>query len=177
MSNIIKKILQGDKNAVVIFYNHYSPKISRYLQNKISSKEDLEELLQDVFLDALDSLAFFQGKSSVTTWLTTIAHHKMVDYYRKRKIKSLLLSQLPFLQPVAREITQPEFQFEKNRVRDKIEITLHMLSEKYRIILHKHYVQQISVKQIAVEMNLSFKATESLLYRARQDFIKKYEEE
>ena len=176
MSDLIEKILQGDNNAVIEFYQKYSPRILHYLQQK-SRLEDAEELLQDVFLDALDELSLFQRKSNVQTWLYTIAHNKLVDFYRKRKIKSLLLSQLPFLQIVAHEMNEPEFQFEKNNIKEKIENTFHGLSNKYRKILTLHYKDNLPVKEIAVNLNLSFKATESLLYRARQGFIKMYEKE
>lgn len=175
MSNIIEEILSGNENAVIEFYIVYSPRILTYLRRKVSKEEDAQELMQDIFLETLDSLPLFQRKSSLQTWLYSIAHHKVVDFYRKRKIKSLLLSQLPFLQLAAQEINEPEFQYEKNKIRDRIESTLHQLSEKYRTILKLHYEEDMPVKQIAAKMELSFKATESLLYRARLDFKQKYE--
>lgn len=174
MQTIQERILHGDKKAVIEFYEEYSPKIEKYLISKLPHKEDAQEVLQDVFFEALDSLVFFQQKSSLSTWLYSIAHHKVVDFYRKRKMKSLFLSQLHFLQILDHEMNEPEFQFEKNKVRDRIETTLHQLSDKYRQILKMHYEEQIPVKQIAIELDMSFKATESLLFRARQDFMKKY---
>ena len=99
----------------------------------------------------------------------------MVDHYRKQKIKSILLSQLPFLELIAKEIDQPEFQLEKNKIRDKIEKSLHSLSQNYEQILRMHYEEDIPVKGIADRLQLSFKATESRLYRARQCFIQAYE--
>ncbi|MCL5435310.1 MAG: sigma-70 family RNA polymerase sigma factor, partial [Patescibacteria group bacterium] len=104
-----------------------------------------------------------------------IAHNKTVDYYRKRKIKSILLSQVPYLDIVAAEINQPEFQFEKNKVKDKIESAFRSLPDIYRKILKLRYEEQMPVKQIAEVFNLSFKATESLLFRARQNFKLAYE--
>ncbi|HEX7042196.1 MAG TPA: RNA polymerase sigma factor [Patescibacteria group bacterium] len=174
MPSEIELILSGDKYAVVQFYKKYSPKILKYLSAKLPRHEDAQEIMQDTFLEALDELARFQGKSSLSTWLYTIAHNKLVDFYRRQKVRSLLLSQLPFLQIVAQEISEPEFQYEKNKIRDNIESTLHLLSAKYRRILKMHYVENMPIKEIAIELNLSFKATESLLYRARQDFKQKY---
>jgi RNA polymerase sigma factor (sigma-70 family) len=82
---------------------------------------------------------------------------------------------MPFLQIVAAEINQPEFQFEKNKIRDRIEFAFKSLPEVYRRILKLHYEEKISVKELAVILNLSFKATESMLYRARQSFKLAYE--
>lgn len=173
--SFIKRILKGDSKAVVEFYKSYSPKILSYLAKKLPRFEDAQDLTNDVFLEAIDSLSLLQKKQNVSAWLYKIAHNKMVDFYRKRKIKSILLSQVPFLQIVAAEINQPEFQFEKNKIRDRIEFALYNISQRYQKILILHYEEKISVKNLAEVFNLSFKATESLLFRARQSFKLAYE--
>ncbi|MBF8249975.1 MAG: sigma-70 family polymerase sigma factor [Candidatus Levybacteria bacterium] len=174
-SSFIKRILTGDSKAVIQFYKSYSPKILAYLSKKLPRREDAQEIVNDVFLEAIDSLAMLRKEESTLSWLYRIAHNKMVDFYRKRKIKSILLSQAPFLQIVAAEINQPEFQFEKNKIRDNIELALHNLSAKYQKILRLHYEENVPVKVLAGIFNLSFKATESLLFRARQSFKLAYE--
>ena len=173
--SFIKRVLKGDSKAVVEFYRSYSPRILSYLSKKLPRLEDAQELTNDVFLEAIDSLSLLKREESAMSWLYRIAHNKMVDFYRKRKIKSTLLSQIPFLQIVANEINQPEFQFEKNKVRDRIELTHKSLSQKYRKILTLHYEEKVPVKKLAITFNLSFKATESLLFRARQGFKLAYE--
>lgn len=126
-------------------------------------------------MEAIDSLSFLQKEQNISAWLYGIAHNKMADFYRKRKIKSVLLSNMPFLEIIESEINQPEFQFEKNKIRDGIELALHSLSSNYRQILKLHYEENIPVKTLAKIFNLSFKATESLLFRARRSFKLAYE--
>jgi len=170
---LIERILQGDEQAVELFYRKYSRLILRYIVSKVA-KEDAQEILNDVFFDIIDSLALLRNHNYIKSYLYQIAHNKIVDYYRKKKLKTILLSQLPFMELISNEIHRPDFQYEKNIIRDKIESTLHSLSKEYRDILKLHYEEDIPVKQIAVIMNQSFKATESLLYRARQSFKKTY---
>jgi RNA polymerase sigma factor (sigma-70 family) len=76
---------------------------------------------------------------------------------------------------MAQEINQPEFQYEKDKMRDKIEAAFYALSSKYQEILRLHYEEKVPVKQIALRFDLSFKATESRLFRARQQFKAAYE--
>ena len=175
MATFIKDIISGDSQAVVEFYKIYLPKILSYLQKRLPTNEDAQEVTNDVFLAAIDSLSMLEKNKNLQAWLYKIAHNKTVDYYRKRKIKSILLSQVPYLEIVAAEINQPEFQFEKNKVRDKIESAFRSLPEVYRKILKLHYEEKIPVKELAVIFSLSFKATESLLFRARQSFKLAYE--
>lgn len=170
VGNIVDKVLSGDPEAVTKFYKDNSPKILKYLSKHLPSQEDAEDLTNDVFFEAIDSLRVLNKQDNLQAWLYKIAHNKMVDYYRKRKIKSLLLSQIPYLEIIDREVHQPEFQFEKDRFRDKIEATILKLSPNHQKILRLHYEENIPVKELAKKFNLSFKATESLLFRARKQF-------
>lgn len=175
MTSLIERIKSGDPEAVSDFYKANSEKIQSYLVKHLPMREDAEDLMNDVFFEAIDSIHHLEKEANLQAWLYKIAHNKMVDYYRKRKIKSLLLSQMPYLEIIANEISQPEFQFEKDRVRDKIEQTLFGLSPKYQKILKLHYEESMPVKDLSFVFNLTFKATESLLFRARHQFITSYE--
>lgn len=175
MTKILDRILQGDSNAVVEFYRTYSPALLKYLKKKLPRKEDAEEVLNDIFLAAVDELHFLREKNNIKAWLFKIAHNKIADFYRKRKIKSVLLSQAPFLEIIANEINQPEFQFEKDKIRDRLETAFSNISLRYQKILHLHYEDRIPVKELAVIFKLSFKATESMLFRARRSFQQAYE--
>ncbi|HVA96073.1 MAG TPA: sigma-70 family RNA polymerase sigma factor [Candidatus Acidoferrales bacterium] len=172
--HIVEKILQGDAHAVETFYQQYSPGILRYLKSKLPKTEDAQEILNDVFLDAVDGLPSLNKQTSVKSWIYQIAHYKIVNFYRKQKIKSLIFSQFPYLKIVDEEVHQPEFQLEKEELKMRLQMALEKLSQKYQQILRMHYIEELPVKIISLQLNLSFKATESRLYRARMQFIKNY---
>lgn len=173
MASIIARILSGDANAVTKFYHEFAPKLLAYLKNRLPH-DVAEETLSDVFLEAIDALPTLQKDTNLRAWLFKIAHNKTVDYYRKRRLKTVFLSQIPFLEIVDSEVREPEFLYEKNVLKNRIETALYNISEKYKKILKLHYEEQISVKEIAVMFNMSSKAAESLLFRARQSFVQAY---
>jgi RNA polymerase sigma-70 factor (ECF subfamily) len=175
MKSLVERIISGEEQAVVEFYKLYSPRILHYLVVRLPRAEDAEDILNDVFLDAIDSLSILKKDINLQAWLYKIAHHKTVDYYRKRKIKSLLLSQIPYLEIIDSEVHQPEFILEKDKIRDKIESAFKSLPDLYRKVLRLRYEEKIPVKEIAVIIEMSFKATESLIFRARKSFQLAYE--
>ncbi|MBR8537332.1 sigma-70 family RNA polymerase sigma factor [Carboxylicivirga sediminis] len=63
-----------------------------YLYNyalvRVSRPEVAEDLVQETFLAGIRSLASFEHKSSVQTWLVAILKRKIIDYYRKRSVIS-----------------------------------------------------------------------------------------
>lgn len=175
MPDCLKQIIRGDKKATYKFYRKYSPKILNYLIKRLPTAYDAQDIMQDVFFEAIDSLPLLRNETKALSWLYKIAHNKVVDYYRKKRIKTILLSQIPYLQLVDKEVHEPEFIFEKNKVRDKIEKVFSLLSWRHQKILRLHYERGMKLKEIANTFHLSLKATESLLFRARRRFIFIYE--
>ncbi len=175
MDKLVVRLLQGEKGAATEFYRAYAPKTRRYLQGKLPEGE-VEEILQDTFLSAFDSLPLYRGDSSVATWLLSIARHEVADFYRKRYVRAAVEKTAPLFDNMVSEILSPEFAYEKKRMEKRFMAAYRSLSRQYQDILSYRYELSMSVKEIAERMELPFKAAESLLYRARLAFREAYEE-
>lgn len=81
----IKRILNGETELFAYFLDRYSRPLYSLIVQIVSSPEDTEELLQDVFLKAFQSLGGYRGGSSFSTWLYRIAYNKAVSATRKQK--------------------------------------------------------------------------------------------
>jgi len=174
MDQMVENVLSGKKGAATIFYKKYVAKIRRYLIAKLPL-EEVEEVLQDTFLSAFDSLALYRGKSSVSTWLIAIARHEVADFYRKSYVRKAVLSTSPLFESMVSELFSPEFALEKAKIEKRFFSTYRALSKQYQDVLSYRYELSMSVREIAVRMDLSLKATESLLFRARLAFKESYE--
>ena len=161
---ILEKILAGDKRAFRDFYKRTRKKISRYVFSKVGSRTDSEEIVQDTYLSFLDSLPLFSRKSLLTTFLFGIARHEVADYWRRSYAKRAIKT-VPFVSQVYTEklysatVTAEEI----DRVYSKL-----LLEEV--IILRLKYEEEMSVKEIARKLEISVKAAESRLFRARKSF-------
>jgi len=167
---LVKRILGGDERALERFYKRYFPKVADFVFAKIDNPLDAQEIIQDVFISALDTLPLFSFKSSLSTWLYAIAKHEVVDYYRKKKIKTILFSRLPFLETLASKALGPEEELIEKEIRAQITRVFSKLSEGYRQILRLKYMKGLSVAQVAEILKISVKAAESRLTRARLAF-------
>ncbi len=63
----------------------YGDKLYRYALLRVRSKETAEDLVQETLLAGLKAYKNFNNKSSVSTWLTGILKHKIIDFYRKNR--------------------------------------------------------------------------------------------
>jgi len=74
----------SDLSQEEVIYRRYAPRIFAYLLRNISSHQDAEDLLLEVFQVAFEKLSTLEDMPRPAAYLQTVAHHKMVDYYRRR---------------------------------------------------------------------------------------------
>lgn len=174
MEKIIADVLSGKKGAATQFYHDYVSRLRRYLIAKLPEGE-VEEVLQDTFLSAFDSLSLYRGESSVSTWLISIARHEVADFYRKRYVREVVEKTAPLFENMVSDILSPEFEWEKKKMEKRFFAAYQSLCHQYQDVLSYKYELSMNVKEIAERMEMSFKATESLLFRARVAFREEYE--
>jgi RNA polymerase sigma-70 factor (ECF subfamily) len=85
-NEIISRVLKGEQNAYAELVNRYQAYVFTLVLRMIKSREDAEEVAQDVFIKAYRSLADFRGESKFSTWLYTIANTTSITFLRKKKL-------------------------------------------------------------------------------------------
>lgn len=168
---LIAKILSRDRKALLFFYRRYTPKLIRFIRTKIDTREDAEEVLQDTLFAFLEAARDFHGDSSVSTFLFSICNHKIIDYYRKKKIKQVVFSQTPNLGALVSPLLNPEQELDATMLKEKIHRVLGHILPHYRALILSKYEERLSVAQIAKKFALSAKGAESQLFRARKAFV------
>ncbi len=152
------------------FYNKYYKGVAGFVRKRIDDEWVVEELTNDILMAGYKSLPTFREKGSEFSWLCGIAKHKIVDYYRKKKIRTILFSSSPLFEEIADEALSPERDCLKNELKKEIEETFRDVGEGYKKILRLKYIDGLKVKQIAKLLECSVKAAESKLSRAKQSF-------
>jgi len=158
-------------------YEKYHKRVFGYVIKKIDDEGVAEELTNDIMLAAINSLPNFSGKCSEWSWVCSIAKHKVIDYYRKKKLKTILFSVSPVFEEVADRALSPERDYLKNELKNEIKETFGILSEGYGKVLRLKYIEGFRVEQIAKRLKTSVKTIESRLFRARKQFAKKWKYE
>jgi len=169
---LVEKIIKRDEKSLLFLYRTHHKQIFNFIKRRIGETEVAEEITQDVFLDFIEGLRDFHFQCSLKTFLFSIAKNKTIDVIRKKKIKKILFSALPkyLIESVTTVVFDEEM--EKNEIKRKINKTLTSLPNDYRLILRLKYIEDQTVKKISKKLMLGFKATESLLFRARKAFTK-----
>jgi len=172
--DVVQQILARDRKALYAFYHTYQPKLHRFIQTKVNNPVDVDDILQDTLFAFLEALRDFQGKSSIQTFLFSICHHKIIDYYRRKKIKHIVFSQMPNLESLVSPLLNPEESFDVTLYKENIQMVFKKLLPRHRHILQLKYIEDLSVADIANKLAITFKSAESILFRARKAFVEAF---
>ena len=86
-NDLIQLVLQGNTPAYAALVDRYRNFVFTIVLRYISSREDAEEVSQDIFIKAFRSLADFKGASKFSTWLYTITTTTSLTFLRKKKLE------------------------------------------------------------------------------------------
>jgi RNA polymerase sigma-70 factor, ECF subfamily len=172
---LVAEILRKDRKATAEFVERFADCVYSYVRRRVMPQaEAVEDLVQEVFLAAWNSLGSFRGEASLRHWLLGIARHKIEDYYRKRlrepEVPEEIDEELPEL------VVIPKYEDELDRAAnlEKTYRVLAKLPENYGLVLLWRYLEQRSASEMARLTGRTEKAIERLLARARDHFRKEW---
>ena len=177
-SEIIGQIIKGDKEKFRLLVEKYQQMVFRTCMGFVHDRDDADDLSQEVFINAYQSLAGFKAESSFSTWIYRIAVNASLNRIRKSS-KNFILQRLDALagkKEPAVNITDSEDP-EHIVIRDEharwLQKAIDSLPENQQtaIVLSKY--DDLSQKEIAEVMNISEGAVEALLQRAKKNLRKK----
>ena len=85
--NLIERAISGEASAFGLLYDHYQPRIYRFIYLKVSHREEAEDLTHQVFFQSWKKISEYNFKGfPFSSWLYRVARNEIIDYYRTRKI-------------------------------------------------------------------------------------------
>ncbi len=86
---LVRRATRGDGDAFTQLYDTYVERIYRHISYRVKHLADVEDLTQEVFLRAWRAIQGYRYEEKpFLSWLYTIAHNLVVDYYRKKERES-----------------------------------------------------------------------------------------
>lgn len=176
----LKRLSEGDNLAFKELFEVYKDKVLQICYRFILNQEDAEEVMQDVFLEVHRSVSSFRGESSFSTWLFRIATTKSLDEIkrqnRKKRIQLIKKSLgLDSLFNTASENPTPDTLIETKENIRIIKKALDSLPEQQRIAITLSKIEGASNSMVAEIMGITTVAADSLIYRAKKNIIKYFD--
>ena len=125
-------------------------------------ENDVEDVTQEIFIAALNSLSSFRGDAKFSTWLRTLTNYKVAEFYRRRTRK-----QEPLLSPLSDASAHTTGSSSKTmEERIYLQRALQDLPANYREIIMLRFAEDLQFNEIAELISQNLEATKSLFRRA-----------
>ena len=177
--SLINDAIAGKQEAFERLMNKYKQLIFNLIYRMIRNKEDVEDLTQEAFIKAFNSLDKFDRQFSFSTWLFKIATNNCIDYLRKKKLNTFSIDKELGSEDddYQFEIPDNERTPDKNLMEDErkkiLEEAIESLPNKYKsVILLRHRDEQ-DYEEIAKKLKLPLGTVKAHIFRGRE-LLNKY---
>jgi RNA polymerase sigma-70 factor (ECF subfamily) len=138
----------GDAQAFAALYSRHKGGLFRFMVRSIKDRAAAEELFQEVWMKLIDARGRYEPQAKFSTWLYTIAHHRMIDHWRRRGLETVALDE-GIDEPRAPQSTQPERRAELNQSGQRLLAALAALPVLQREAFLLHEESGMTVPEIA----------------------------
>jgi RNA polymerase sigma-70 factor, ECF subfamily len=149
---LLAGLRQYDEASWEQLYAQYAARLQSYIVRQIGNSYDAEDIVQETMLAAMRGMPRYQAQAQIYTWLCGIAKHKIADHYRSRAASDRLSWEVAVAEKA-----------DDSWVHEAISY----LPADQRQALQLFHFSGYSIDEVASQCGRSYKATESLLGRAR----------
>ncbi len=175
--DIVLGVQSGKIDSFGLLVQRYEERIKRYGRKFLAGYEDIEDIVQQVFLKAYINIQSFDASRKFSSWLYRIAHNEFINAIRKKKKEPLPFfnPDIIFPHPLSKETADKRVREEDvNKIVDKC---LDKLDPKYREIIVLYYFEEMRYKEIADILHIPVSTVGVRIKRAKNimnQFIKNY---
>jgi RNA polymerase sigma-70 factor, ECF subfamily len=171
-SELVERAKAGDKAAFDLLVTRNEGRVYGLCLKMLGNPEDAEDVLQEVFIKAYQSLASFRGESAFSTWLYRIATNACLMRIRKKKLDTVSLDQPAepgddATRDVPDWTSDPSSQVMDEELRTILAQHINELAPDSRIVFVLRDIHGLTTDDTASVLGLSSPAVKSRLHRAR----------
>ena len=163
-AQLVSRAQAGNREAFLTLYSRYLNRVFNRVKARVPA-QDVEDVVQEIFIAALRSLRGFEQHSQFSTWLYTIVNRKIADFYRKRQ-RTIGDDHLVSLDEIEHTVSAWEYGREQMDEHILLKRALDQLPEHYREVIFLRLIDQYPFAEIAEKRGQSIDAVKSLYRRA-----------
>jgi RNA polymerase sigma-70 factor (ECF subfamily) len=161
--SLVRRAQENDQEAFAQLYEEHFDKIYRYLALRVGNEMEAEDMTQQVFLNALQSISSFRWKGvPFSAWLFRIAHNQAVDHLRKKKKRA----SVPLDESLTAGGDSPHATTERKMDIEQLLEATRRLTEAQREVISLRFSSELSIAQVARIMGKSEGAVKALQHSA-----------
>ncbi|MEI6352795.1 MAG: RNA polymerase sigma factor [Candidatus Nomurabacteria bacterium] len=167
-------VQKGNIAIYEVLISRYSEKIDRYLRKFLSSPEDIEDILQDIFIKCFVNIRSFDTDQRFSPWIYRIAHNEAINLLKKNSSRpfsfDIFSETLTFVHPKAKEDSENEA--ERELIKNYLDQILNDLDKKYKEIIVLYFYEDMSYKDISDVLKIPISLVGVRIQRGKEQIKK-----
>ena len=132
----------------------YREKVFRYVRGKVRNLADAEDVTSEIFLKVQTSLSSYdEEKATLSTWIYTITHNTVCNYYREQSRCALSLDENTLCSDTD---DGGMSEIENEILKENLARALETLTEREQDIIVLYYYHEIPLRDIAIKMGITY---------------------
>jgi len=172
---LVARARRGDPAAFGVLVERHQDALFNGIHRMVRRREDAEDLAQEAFVKAYRAIGGFEGRSSLFTWLYSIAINLVISHRRKmgskRRLNPVSLSEGSDDDGRGFEVEdsteRPDATVERYELRGQIEQAISQLEDDYRDVVVLRDIEGFDYETIAGLLGCPQGTVKSRLHRAR----------
>ena len=167
----ITKVLDGDRNAYAYLVDKYKTMVYSLALRLVKDREEAEEISQDAFIKAYQSLASFKGKSKFSSWLYRIVYNTAISKLRQQPAGKVSLDESNISETIYMESKENYNTLSAGDRKKYLELALDSLDADEKMFVILYYYEERDLDEIAEIAGLTKTNTKVKLFRARKKML------
>ncbi len=173
---LVKSVIAGQRDAFDILYERYFKRVHRFVGRRMANPADVDETVQEVFINVFNSLEGFRGEAPFAAWVFGLTRRTIANRYKRKRAETVPLGQDELeggLELADEELgdANPLAAYERNERLERLHQAAQRLSRDQWELFRLHHLEHRSIEEIALKTDRSRDAVKSHLYRARQALL------
>ena len=170
---LVERVRGGDCTAFDALYRRYFARIYRFLDRRLNNRADVEETVQEVFINLFSSLDGFRGEAPFAAWVFGLTRRTLANRFKRKRATTVPLpaddSELSDESGAsAGRDGDPHLAYEFNERLQRLQRGVDDLSSDQWELFRLRHLENRSIEEIAQQLAKSEDAVKSHLYRARK---------
>jgi RNA polymerase sigma factor (sigma-70 family) len=172
-ASIARRIAGGDRVAFERLMRRYNRRLYRLARAVLKDPAEADDVLQDAYLSAYQSLRQFRGDAALSTWLSRIVLNECTGRLRRNNRRQNVIPMVsstnrPEVDSVAgKDSDLPDMAIGRAQIRDLLEHKLDELPDVFRVVFVLRSVEELSVEDTARVLDIPEDTVRSRHFRAR----------
>ena len=162
---IVARVRDGDRALFELIMRRHNERIYRTIRSILRNESEVEDAMQQAYVDAYEHLGDFAGRARFSTWLTRIAVHEALA--RRRRQQPETISEGEAMEDLPGPERNPEQRTQDGETQRLLVAAIDELPEHFRTVFVLRAVQGLSVEETAEALALEEATVKTRLHRAR----------